>query len=89
MIAFEMPVSSSIERKMKPFAAGVWDAWKDGQRHWLQSFAIVTTEANEMMARIHPLMPPSCTRADIQSPSDLLTRSKARHKEPTAGIKSR
>ena len=37
--------------------AGVWDAWKDGHGHWLQSFAIVTTEANEMMARIHPRMP--------------------------------
>ena len=34
----------------KPFAlAGLWDAWKDKQGHWLQSFAIVTTEANELM----------------------------------------
>jgi putative SOS response-associated peptidase YedK len=37
--------------------AGVWDAWKDQQGHWLQSFAIVTTEANELMSRIHPRMP--------------------------------
>ena len=37
--------------------AGLWDAWKDGQGHWLQSFAIVTTEANELMSRIHPRMP--------------------------------
>lgn len=37
--------------------AGIWDAWKDDQGHWLQSFAIVTTEANEMMSRIHPRMP--------------------------------
>jgi putative SOS response-associated peptidase YedK len=37
--------------------AGIWDAWKDGQGHWLQSFAIVTTEANELMARIHSRMP--------------------------------
>ncbi len=41
-----------------PFAfAGLWDAWKDKDGHWLQSFAIVTTEANELMARIHPRMP--------------------------------
>lgn len=33
------------------------DAWKDGAGHWLQSFAIVTTEANELMSRIHPRMP--------------------------------
>ena len=37
--------------------AGLWDAWRDKDGHWLQSFAIVTTEANEMMSRIHPRMP--------------------------------
>lgn len=41
-----------------PFAfAGLWDAWKDKDGHWLQSFSIVTTEANELMAKIHPRMP--------------------------------
>lgn len=38
--------------------AGLWDAWKnpvDGS--WLQSFSIVTTEANELLARIHSRMP--------------------------------
>ena len=34
--------------------ADLWDAWKDKQGHWLQSFAIVTTEANELMSRVHP-----------------------------------
>ena len=29
--------------------AGLWDGWKDKDGHWLQSFAIVTTEANELM----------------------------------------
>ena len=37
--------------------AGLWDAWKDKDGHWLQSFAIVTTEANELMAPIRPRMP--------------------------------
>src|SRR5436305_15066666 len=37
--------------------AGLWDAWKDKDGHWLQSYAIVTTEANELMSRIHPRMP--------------------------------
>ncbi len=42
----------------EPFAfAGVWDAWKDHEGQWLQSFAIVTTEANEVMATIHSRMP--------------------------------
>jgi putative SOS response-associated peptidase YedK len=37
--------------------AGLWDAWKDRDGHWMQSFAIVTTEANELAAQIHPRMP--------------------------------
>lgn len=37
--------------------AGVWDAWKDRDGHWLQSYAIVTTEANELLAWMHPRMP--------------------------------
>lgn len=37
--------------------AGLWDAWKDSAGHWLQSYTIVTTEANELMSRIHPRMP--------------------------------
>ncbi len=37
--------------------AGLWDAWKNKAGHWLQSFAIVTTEANELMSRVHPRMP--------------------------------
>jgi len=37
--------------------AGLWDAWKDSQGHWLQSFSIVTTEANELMSSVHTRMP--------------------------------
>ena len=37
--------------------AGLWDAWKDPEGNWLQSFAIVTTFANELMERAHPRMP--------------------------------
>jgi hypothetical protein len=37
--------------------AGLWDALKDREGHWLQSFAIVTTEANELMTRVHPRTP--------------------------------
>jgi putative SOS response-associated peptidase YedK len=38
--------------------AGLWDAWKDpvnGQ--WLQSYTIITTEANELMSQVHDRMP--------------------------------
>jgi putative SOS response-associated peptidase YedK len=43
--------------------AGLWDAWKEPKKspqevdRWLQSFAIVTTEANELMAPICGRMP--------------------------------
>ena len=42
---------------MMAFAA-LWDAWKDpSDGKWLQSFSIVTTDANEIMAPIHNRMP--------------------------------
>jgi putative SOS response-associated peptidase YedK len=38
--------------------AGLWDAWKDPTNgSWLQSFTIITTDANEVMTPIHPRMP--------------------------------
>jgi len=37
--------------------AGLWDAWKDTQGNWLQTFTIVTTEANELMSSVHARMP--------------------------------
>ncbi|MGA7157272.1 MAG: SOS response-associated peptidase [Acidobacteriaceae bacterium] len=43
--------------------AGLWDAWKEPKKspqevdRWLQSFAMVTIEANELMATIHTRMP--------------------------------
>jgi putative SOS response-associated peptidase YedK len=43
--------------KMIAFA-GLWDAWKDpANGQWLQSFTIVTTDANELMAPVHDRMP--------------------------------
>jgi putative SOS response-associated peptidase YedK len=38
--------------------AGLWDAWKDpASGEWLQSFTIITTDANELMATVHDRMP--------------------------------
>ena len=44
--------------------AGLWDAWKDERGNWLQSFAIVTTEANERMSQVHTRMPVILHRRD-------------------------
>lgn len=62
--------------------AGLWDAWKDAQGQWLQSFTIVTTEANELMAQVHTRMPVILQAKDYdrwlsrevteQPPADLL-----------------
>ena len=38
--------------------AGLWDAWKDpASSQWLQTYTIITTEANAMMVELHDGMP--------------------------------
>jgi putative SOS response-associated peptidase YedK len=38
--------------------AGVWERWKDpGTRAWLETFSIITTDANELVAPLHNRMP--------------------------------
>jgi putative SOS response-associated peptidase YedK len=37
--------------------AGIWDCWRSPKDENINSFAILTTEANEMMAPIHDRMP--------------------------------
>lgn len=56
--AIKQPFAISL-KSGEPFAfAGLWDAWKEPTgEQWLQSFSIVTTEANEIMAQIHTRMP--------------------------------
>jgi putative SOS response-associated peptidase YedK len=65
-VFYEWPKTAKAPRQPYAFAlpgadwfafAGVWDAWRDPNGHWLQSYAIVTTEANELMRPIHPRMP--------------------------------
>ena len=35
--------------------AGLWGGWKDpANGHWLQTYTIITTEANELMAPVQP-----------------------------------
>lgn len=49
---------SFMLRDEEPFAfAGLWDAWKEPEGGWLQTFSIVTTEANELMSKVHTRMP--------------------------------
>lgn len=49
----------------EPFAfAGLRTAWKDPQGEWMRSCTIVTTQANEAIASIHPRMPVILDRDD-------------------------
>jgi putative SOS response-associated peptidase YedK len=43
----------------QPFGlAALWDAWRDANTNeWLLSFAIITTEPNELTAQVHNRMP--------------------------------
>lgn len=53
----KQPYAFSVSDEPLFAFAGLWDAWKDAQGHWLQSFTIVTTEANELMSQVHTRMP--------------------------------
>jgi putative SOS response-associated peptidase YedK len=54
----KQPYAFTLKNR-EPFAfAGLWDAWKEpASGDWLQSFAIVTTEPNELTATVHDRMP--------------------------------
>jgi putative SOS response-associated peptidase YedK len=49
-----------------PFGiAGIWENWKDpASGEWLRTFAIITTDANELVADIHDRMPVILSRYD-------------------------
>src|SRR5262245_13950117 len=42
-----------------PFGiAGIWENWKEpASGEWIRTFAIITTDANELVADIHDRMP--------------------------------
>jgi putative SOS response-associated peptidase YedK len=63
--------------------AGLWDRWKDQKTgEWLETFSIITTDANEVVAPLHNRMPVIIERKDYarwldgtdstQPPLDLL-----------------
>lgn len=63
--------------------AGVWERWRDPQtQEWLETFSILTTDANQVVAPLHNRMPVIIERKDYarwlgsgdpaQPPADLL-----------------
>ena len=63
-----------------PFGiAGIWENWKNPAGEWLRTFAVLTTDANELVARIHDRMPAILKPSDYErwlgpepDPHDLL-----------------
>lgn len=53
---FKLPSERKRELKVPSPSRACGTPWKDRDGHRLQSFAIVTTEANELMSRIHTRM---------------------------------
>jgi putative SOS response-associated peptidase YedK len=49
-----------------PFGiAGIWENWKDpASGEWIRTFAIITTDANELVTDIHDRMPVILSRYD-------------------------
>ena len=37
--------------------AGLWDAWKEPEGDWVQSYSLVTTDANELASDVIDRMP--------------------------------
>jgi putative SOS response-associated peptidase YedK len=65
----------------QPFGiGGLWENWKDpNSGEWIRTFAVITTDANELVAEIHDRMPLILKAADYQrwlgeepDPHDLL-----------------
>ena len=63
-----------------PFGvAGLWENWKSPAGDWVRTFAIITTDSNELVGQIHDRMPVILHRADYErwigtdpDPRDLL-----------------
>lgn len=47
--------------------AGIWDTWRAGDGAKVGSFAIITTEANALVAEVHPRMPVVLASAEAQA----------------------
>ena len=61
----KQPYSFGLKSGQLLAFAGLWDAWKDpATGEWLQTFSIVTTEANELAATVHARMPVILKPAD-------------------------
>lgn len=57
--------------------AGLWDRWQHGDEAAIESFTILTTDANEALARLHDRMPVIIDRTDLERWLDRATGADA------------
>jgi hypothetical protein len=49
------------------FMAGIWEAWRNPDTgQWLSSFALITTETNDMVGAVHDRMPALLVREQFR-----------------------
>ena len=62
----KQPFGFDLNRGGMMAFADLWDAWKDPvDGRWLQSYTIITTDANEIMMPIHNRMPVILNEGDF------------------------
>jgi putative SOS response-associated peptidase YedK len=76
----------------RPFAfAGICDYWKDEKGKELKSFAIITTDANELISKIHDRMPvilsPEDEKVWLDPGLDIAEAMKMLHPYPSEEVK--
>jgi putative SOS response-associated peptidase YedK len=76
----------------KPFAlAGICDYWKDDKGKELKSFSIITTDANQLIAKIHDRMPvillPKDEKVWLDPGLDMMRAIKMLHPYPPDDMK--
>ena len=54
------------KKDRRPFGmAGLWDRWEKGDGQPLETFTILTTQPNDLVARVHHRMPVILNREDV------------------------
>jgi len=53
----KQPYAFSLTNGQPLGLAGLWDAWKEPDGGWLISYAVITTQPNELTATVHDRMP--------------------------------
>jgi putative SOS response-associated peptidase YedK len=53
----KQPYAIAMKDGLPCGVAGLWENWKNPSGEWVRTFAIITTDANELVGQIHGRMP--------------------------------